>query len=77
MAAAPAPSSVSGAGASALAKDAYAAAMDLYAAGRYAEAEKSFADLAGTGSKNAPSAALYSAKSTEAAYGCASGGPAL
>ncbi|HEX9297645.1 MAG TPA: hypothetical protein VF881_17505 [Polyangiaceae bacterium] len=50
--------------------DAYASAMDLYTAGRYAEAEKAFADVAATGSKNAALAALYSAKSAQAAFGC-------
>ena len=49
--------------------------MDLDAAGRYAEAEKSFADLRRHGIENAPSAALYSAKSTEAAYGCGRAAP--
>jgi len=51
-------------------KDAYGSAMDLYGAGRYAEADKAFTDVAASGVKNAAMAALYSAKSTEAAFGC-------
>jgi len=51
-------------------KDAYASALDLYGAGRYAEAEKSFKEVAAGNSKNAPQAALFAAKSAEAAYGC-------
>jgi hypothetical protein len=52
------------------ARDAYGAAMDLYTAGRYPEAERAFSDVAASGAKNAANAALYSAKSTESAYGC-------
>ena len=51
-------------------RDAYGSAMDLYTAGRYAEADKAFTDVAASGAKNAAMAALYSAKSTESAYGC-------
>ncbi|MET0592311.1 MAG: hypothetical protein ABW133_06410, partial [Polyangiaceae bacterium] len=51
-------------------KDPYAAAMELYSAGRYAEADHAFSEVAASGAKNAANAALYSAKSTEAAYGC-------
>jgi hypothetical protein len=51
-------------------KDGYGAAMELYHAGRFAEADKAFNDVATSGAKNAALAALYSAKSTEAAYGC-------
>jgi hypothetical protein len=51
-------------------KDAYGSAMELYSAGRYAEADKAFTDVATSGAKNAAMAALYAAKSTEAAYGC-------
>lgn len=51
-------------------KDGYGSAMDLYNGGRYAEADKAFTDVAASGAKNAAMAALYSAKSTEAAYGC-------
>ena len=51
-------------------KDAYGSAMELYTAGRYAESEKAFGDVAASGAKNAPMAALYAAKSTEAAHGC-------
>ena len=51
-------------------KDAYGSAMDLYGAGRYAEADKAFTDVAGSGAKNAAMAALYAARSTEGAYGC-------
>jgi hypothetical protein len=52
-------------------KDAYAAAMDLYNAGRYAEAERAFGDVAASGAKNASMAAFHSAKSAEYAHGCA------
>jgi TolA-binding protein len=52
-------------------KDAYGSAMELYNAGRYAEAERGFSDVAASGAKNAPWAAYYAAKSTENAYGCA------
>jgi hypothetical protein len=55
---------------SAAPKDGYGSAMELYSAGRYAEADKAFTDVAAGGAKNAALAALYSAKSTEAAYGC-------
>jgi hypothetical protein len=51
-------------------KDPYAAATELYTAGRYAEAEHAFSEVAASGGKNAANAAHYSAKSTEAAYGC-------
>jgi hypothetical protein len=51
-------------------RDGYGSAMDLYNGGRYAEADKAFTDVAASGAKNAAMAALYSAKSTEAAYGC-------
>ena len=44
--------------------------MDLYSAGRYAEADKAFTDIAASGAKNAANAALYAAKSAEGAYGC-------
>jgi TolA-binding protein len=54
----------------AAAKDAYAAAMELYTAGRYAEAERAFTDVAAAGNRNAPSASLYAAKSAEAGVGC-------
>jgi len=54
-------------------KDAYGSAMDLFTAGRYAEAEKAFDAVAASGSKNAPFAALYAAKSAEAAFGCGKG----
>jgi hypothetical protein len=49
--------------------------MDLYNAQRYAEAEKGFGDVAASGSRNAPSAALYAAKSAEAAFGCGKAAP--
>jgi hypothetical protein len=52
-------------------KDAYGSAMELYNAGRYAEADKAFSDVAASSAKNAPWAAYYAAKSTENAYGCA------
>jgi hypothetical protein len=51
-------------------RDAYGSAMDLYSAGRYAEADKSFTDVAASGAKKAADAALYAAKSAEGAYGC-------
>jgi hypothetical protein len=51
-------------------KDAYGSAMDLYGAGRYAESEKAFTDVATSGAKNAAMAALYSARSAEGAFGC-------
>ncbi|HMI84836.1 MAG TPA: hypothetical protein VK550_12135 [Polyangiaceae bacterium] len=51
-------------------KDAYGSAMELYSGGRYPEADKAFTDVAASGAKNAAMAALYAAKSTEAAYGC-------
>jgi hypothetical protein len=51
-------------------KDPYSTAMDLYTAGRYAEADRAFSEVAASVAKNAANAALYSAKSTEAAYGC-------
>ena len=51
-------------------KDGYGAAMELYNAGRFAEADKAFGDVAASGARNAAWAALFSAKSTEAAYGC-------
>jgi TolA-binding protein len=59
-----------GAAAAGQQKDAYSSAMDLYATGRYAEAEKAFAVIAQSTSKNAPNAALYQAKSAEAGFGC-------
>jgi TolA-binding protein len=52
--------------------DPYAAAMALYSAGRFAEAERAFSAVAASGGKNAPYAALYAAKSTEANLGCGS-----
>jgi hypothetical protein len=55
--------------------DPYASAMALYSAGRYAEAEKAFSAVAAAGGKNAPSAALYAAKSAEANLGCGSAAP--
>jgi hypothetical protein len=51
-------------------RDPYGSAMDLYSAGRYAEADKAFTDIAASGAKNAANAALYAAKSAEGAYGC-------
>jgi hypothetical protein len=51
-------------------RDPYGSAMDLYSAGRYAEADKAFTDVAASGAKNAANAALYAAKSAEGAYGC-------
>jgi TolA-binding protein len=60
------------AGGAAAPSDPYAAAMALYTAGRYAEAEKAFSAVAAAGGKNAPSAALYAAKSAEANLGCGS-----
>jgi TolA-binding protein len=51
-------------------KDAFGAAMDLYQQGRYAEAEKAFKAVEASGSKNASSAALFAAKSSEASLGC-------
>jgi hypothetical protein len=57
------------------AKDAYASAMDLYGAGHYAEAEKAFREVAASSSKNAPLAALFAAKSAEAAFGCGKAAP--
>jgi tetratricopeptide (TPR) repeat protein len=51
-------------------RDAYGSAMDLYSAGRYAEADKAFTDVSSSGAKNAANAALYAAKSAESAYGC-------
>jgi len=56
-------------------RDGYGAAMELYNAGRYAEADKAFTDVAAGGAKNAAMAALYSAKSTENAYGCGRAAP--
>jgi hypothetical protein len=56
-------------------RDAYASALDLYGAGRYAEAEKSFKEVAAGNSKNAPQAALFAAKSAEAAFGCGKAAP--
>ena len=44
--------------------------MDLYSAGRFAEADKAFTDVAASGAKTAANAALYAAKSAEGAYGC-------
>jgi hypothetical protein len=49
--------------------------MELYNAGRYAEAEKAFNDVAASGAPNAARAALFAAKSAEGAYGCASAAP--
>jgi hypothetical protein len=57
------------------AKDAYASAMELYEAGRYVESEKAFRAVAASGSRNAPLAALYAAKSAEAAFGCGKAAP--
>jgi TolA-binding protein len=63
------------AGSGGQAADPYASAMALYSAGRYAEAEKAFSAVAASGGKNAPSAALYAAKSAEANLGCGSAAP--
>jgi hypothetical protein len=63
-------SSAGGAQGAAAAKDAYGSALELYNAGRYTDADKAFTEVAASGAKNAAMAALYSAKSTEAAYGC-------
>jgi hypothetical protein len=51
-------------------RDPYGSAMDLYSAGRYAEADKAFTDIAASGARNAANAALFAAKSAEGAYGC-------
>jgi tetratricopeptide (TPR) repeat protein len=59
----------------AMQKDAYTSALDLYGAGRYAEAEKAFRQVAASDSKNAPQAALFAAKSAEAAFGCGKAAP--
>jgi hypothetical protein len=72
--------SASGAGAGAAPskktqRDTYASAIDLYGAGRYVEAEKAFREVAAGGSKNAPQAALFAAKSAEAAFGCGKAAP--
>jgi hypothetical protein len=56
-------------------KDAFGAAMDLYQQGRYAEAEKAFRAVAASGSKNAPTADLYAAKSSERALSCSAAAP--
>jgi len=56
-------------------KDAFGAAMDLYQQGRYAESEKAFNAVAASGSKNAPNAALYAAKSSERAISCSAAAP--
>lgn len=50
--------------------DAYAAAMALYESGNYAEAARELELIAGSGTAQAPLAALYAAKSVEAASGC-------
>jgi TolA-binding protein len=60
------------AGSGGAAADPYAAAMALYSAGRFAEAERAFSAVAASGGKNAPSAALYASKSAEAYLGCGS-----
>jgi TolA-binding protein len=49
---------------------AYLAAMELYNAGRFAEAERAFGEVASGGARNAASASLYAAKSAEAGVGC-------
>jgi hypothetical protein len=56
-------------------KDAFGAAMDLYQQGRYAEAEKAFKAVAASGSKNASTADLYAAKSSERALSCSAAAP--
>jgi hypothetical protein len=52
------------------AQDAYAAAIDLFNTGRYAEAEKAFDAIAASGSKESGRAALYAARSAYHAFGC-------
>jgi TolA-binding protein len=56
-------------------KDAFGAAMDLYQQGRYGEAEKAFNAVASSGSKNAATAALYAAKSSERSISCSAAAP--
>lgn len=64
---APAANAAEGAGG---AQDPYAAAMALYTAGKFAEAARAFDDVASSGAANAPSAALFAAKSVQASAGC-------
>jgi TolA-binding protein len=64
--AAPAPAGT----AAAQPNDGFGAAMDLYKNGRFAEAEKAFNMV--VASSGNPAAALYAAKSAEAAHGCRS-----
>jgi hypothetical protein len=56
-------------------QDAFASAMDLYNSGRYSEAEKAFDDIEASHSKDAPRAALMSAKSSYGALGCGKAAP--
>jgi hypothetical protein len=56
-------------------QDAFGAAMDLFNAGRYAEAEKAFDDIDASRSKDAPRAALMAAKSAENAFGYGKAAP--
>jgi hypothetical protein len=51
-------------------QDPFAAAMDLFNAERFAEAEKAFDDIATSGSRDDAKAAVMAAKSSEKAHGC-------
>jgi tetratricopeptide (TPR) repeat protein len=51
-------------------QDAFAVALDLFNAERFADAEKAFDEIATSGSKDAAKAALMAAKSSDKAYGC-------
>jgi hypothetical protein len=51
-------------------QDGFAAAMDLYNGGRYAEAEKAFDGIEAARTRDAPRAALMAAKSAYGAFGC-------
>jgi hypothetical protein len=73
--AAPAPEPAAGFGAgqaaaTAAPQDAFASAMELYNAGRYAEAERAFDEIEASRSKDAPRAAFMAAKSSDGAFGC-------
>ena len=71
VAAAPAPMAI----ATAADQSGFAAAMDLYKQGRFAEAERAFNRVVLAGDKNAPAAALHAAKSAEGARGCSDAAP--
>ena len=55
--------------------DAFGAAMDLFNAGRYTEAEKAFDDVEASRTREAPRAALLASQSSEKAFGCGAAAP--